>query len=91
MSGVDLSSGFPPIGATVAWVLPSDIEGISVRYRAVAETWRPSGPQRVYRLRTEAGVLVSAIMDFDPDTSRLQMIGCGNGIDPFTVEPEVHP
>lgn len=90
MSGVDLASGFPPIGATIVWRLPPETPG-GGEYRAVAETWRPSGQQRIYRLRTGAGQLVTAILDFDPDTSRLQMFGCADGIETFHADPLVHP
>lgn len=91
MSAVDLSTGFPPIGATIVWRMPSEIPGVTVKFRASAETWRPAGPQRIYRLRTEAGQLVTAIIDFDPDTGRLQMIGCADGVEPFTAQLVVHP
>lgn len=71
--GFKLGTGWPPIEARVCWYRPRPILGAAELQWAVAKTWRPSGDMRVYRLRTDAGDELIAVIDLDPDTGRLRM------------------
>lgn len=71
-----LSTGFPPIGSVIRW--RQDFNGTSETVTATAESYRPSGAMRVYRLRTSTGEDLTAVIDLDPDSGVLRMVAAND-------------
>lgn len=85
MSGVDLSTGFPPVNCVLRWQDPTGAE-----VEAVALSFRQSGDFRIYNFRVAGDdVTWTGVMDCAPDSGLLTLVVSRPGGDLVRVAPEV--